>query len=69
MASVFSEDEKTDVESTFAQTRAYVPTLPSIPGRVETLERANSLSVTNGPVRVNPKAKIVGEFRTLRCVF
>lgn len=68
MASMYSEDEKTDVESAIVLTHPYVPTLPSIPGRGEVLEREKSLSITNDPTKINPKAKIVGEFRTLRCV-
>lgn len=82
MAPPYAEDEKSlDHESAYSHTTTvlnspqYVPTLSSIPARLSpsqsrhdhtSFERTGSINITTGPTRVNPKAKIVGEFRTLR---
>ncbi|KIM77897.1 hypothetical protein PILCRDRAFT_11576 [Piloderma croceum F 1598] len=70
MASFYSEDEKSDIESTAAgrDTPRYVPNLTSIPAMPTTptqqqLER--SMSLTTGPAKIDPKVKMAGDFRTL----
>ena len=67
MATSFKEGEKLgDIES--------VPTIqddhrPSEPlTQHPTFNRTGSINFTTGPARVNARAKIVGEFRTLRYV-
>lgn len=79
MASVYSDEEKADRASTFTDNHAarYVPTLSSLPNHVtasqsrqnHSIERTGSISIATGPAKINSKAKIVGEFRTLRYVF
>ena len=73
-----SDEEKADRESISTNNDAtrYVPNLSSVPARVSasrprqinSIERTGSLSIATGPAKINPKAKIVGEFRTLRYV-
>jgi hypothetical protein len=72
MASFYSEDEKSDIESTIAgqNTPRYVPNLTSIPaGHTATQQQLQrSISLTTGPAKIDPKAKMPGDFRTLRYV-
>jgi hypothetical protein len=73
MASLYSEDEKSDIESTAAgrDTPRYVPNLASIPAVTTSTQQQleRSLSLTTGPAKIDPKVKMAGDFRTLRSVF
>ena len=65
MAASFNGDEKPgDIETASASPQSAVQEGPPL----EPLARhwSGSISFTTGPARVNAKAKIVGEFRTLR---
>jgi len=71
MASFYSEDDKSDMESTIGgQNTRYVPNLASIPaGHAATQQQLQrSISLTTGPAKIDPKAKMPGDFRTLRSV-
>jgi hypothetical protein len=73
-----SVEEKYDIESvTVASVDQYAiydhaPTLPSIPAGLAASRNQRTLgrtiSITSGPAKIDAKAKIVGEFRTLRSV-
>ena len=68
MAASFKEGEKVgDIES--APTAIQDDPRPSEPlTQHPTFNRTGSINFTTGPARVNTRAKIVGEFRTLRYV-
>lgn len=73
MASTYVEDEKkSDVEANPRQaSQASIPFEKGVSLSREdqkTLSRRNSVSLTRGPTKVNPSAKIPGDFRTLRSV-
>jgi hypothetical protein len=84
MALEYSEYEKTekalDIESSYSHSTdlrdPYFPAVSAVPSNgvgmssqeQKSLARRNSVSMTRGPVKVNPKVKIPGEFRTLRSV-
>ena len=73
--SFYSKEDGSDIESVTVDQHAprhYLPTLPSIPAQPAdspyTFDTRGSIGITSGPARIDPKAKIVGEFRTLRSV-